>query len=252
MKRALISDIHGNLEALQAVMADIDAIGVDEIYCLGDIIGYGPNPCECLDLVMRRCKQTILGNHDQAALFDPDGFNPMALRAIYWTRDQLDAGNGSQSQVNARWDFLGELPRFLNDDPYRFVHGSPRDPTNEYVFPEYVYDTRKMEILFGKIDQYCFMGHTHLPGIFTTTCEFISPEECDNTYTLGSAKLLINVGSVGQPRDENNRSCYLILDTDSNTITYRRVEYDIEATATKIYNEPDLDNALGDRLKRGH
>ncbi|MBB3204434.1 putative phosphodiesterase [Rhodopirellula rubra] len=252
MKRALISDIHGNLEALQAVMADIDAIGVDEIYCLGDIIGYGPNPCECLDLVMRRCKHTILGNHDQAALFDPDGFNPMALRAIYWTRDQLDAGNGSQSQVNARWDFLGELPRFINDEPYRFVHGSPRDPTNEYVFPEYVYDTRKMEILFSKIDQYCFMGHTHLPGVFTTSCEFISPEECDNTYTLGSTKLLINVGSVGQPRDENNRSCYLILDTDSNTITYRRVEYDIEATASKIYNEPDLDNALGDRLKRGH
>jgi len=252
VKRALISDIHGNLEALQAVMADIDAIGVDDIYCLGDIIGYGPNPCECLDLVMRRCKRTILGNHDQAALFDPDGFNPMALRAIYWTRDQLDAGNGSQSQVNARWDFLGELPRLISEEPYKFVHGSPRDPTNEYVFPEYVYDTRKMEILFGKVDQFCFMGHTHLPGVFTTSCEFIPPEECDHVYPLGSTKLLVNVGSVGQPRDENSRSCYVILDTDANTLTFRRVEYDIEATAAKIYNEPDLDNALGDRLKRGH
>ncbi|TWT74139.1 metallophosphoesterase family protein [Allorhodopirellula solitaria] len=252
MKRALISDIHGNLEALQAVMADIDDIGVDDIYCLGDIIGYGPNPCECLDVVMRRCNRTILGNHDQAALFDPDGFNPMALRAIYWTRDQLDAGNGSQSQVNARWDFLGELPRFVNDEPYRFVHGSPRDPTNEYVFPEYVYDTRKMEILFGKIDQYCFMGHTHLPGVFTTSCEFISPEECDHTYSLGSTKLLVNVGSVGQPRDENPRACYVILDTDAKTVTYRRVGYDFNATAEKIYSHPDLDNALGDRLKRGH
>ncbi len=252
MKRALISDIHGNLEALQAVMADIDAIGVDDIFCLGDIIGYGPNPCECLDTVMRRCKRTILGNHDQAALFDPDGFNPMALKAIYWTRDQLDAGNGSQTQINARWDFLGELPRFINDEPYRFVHGSPRDPTNEYVFPEYVYDTRKMEILFGKIDQYCFMGHTHLPGVFTTSCEFISPEECDHTYPLGSTKLLVNVGSVGQPRDENPRACYVILDTDAKAVTYRRVGYDFNATAEKIYAQPDLDNALGDRLKRGH
>lgn len=252
MKRALISDIHGNLEALQAVLADIDAIGVDEIYCLGDIIGYGPNPCECLDLVMKRCKSTILGNHDQAALFDPDGFNPMALRAIYWTRDQLDGGNGSQTQINSRWDFLGELPRFLNEGTFKFVHGSPRDPTNEYVFPEYVYDTRKMEILFGKVEQYCFMGHTHLPGVFTTHCEFISPDESDQTFSLGPNKLLINVGSVGQPRDENNQSCYVILDTDAMTVTYRRVSYDFDATAAKIYDEPDLDDALGDRLKRGH
>jgi len=185
-------------------------------------------------------------------MFDPDGFNPMALRAIYWTRDQLDGGNGTASQVNARWDFLGELPRFLDEEEFKFVHGSPRDPTNEYVFPEYVYDTRKMEILFGKIDQYSFMGHTHLPGVFTTSCEFVSPEECDHCYQLGGAKVMVNVGSVGQPRDEDSRSCYVILDTDAMTVTFRRVEYDFESTARKIYNEPDLDDALGDRLKRGH
>jgi|TARA_R110002072_G_scaffold1013_3_gene8335 predicted phosphodiesterase len=252
VKRALISDIHGNLEALQAVLEDIDSVGVQEVICLGDIIGYGPNPCECLDLVMRRCKHTILGNHDQAALFDPDGFNPMALRAIYWTRDELDSGKGGPAQVNARWDFLGELPRFIDDGEFKFVHGSPRDPTNEYVFPEYMYDARKMEILFGKIDQYCFMGHTHLPGVFTTECEFVTPDECDHTYALGNNKLMINVGSVGQPRDENNQSCYIILDTDAKTVTYRRVEYDFEKTAQKIYAQPDLDDALGDRLKRGH
>lgn len=252
MKRALISDIHGNLEALQAVLADIDAQSVDEIICLGDIIGYGPNPCECLDLVMQRCKRVILGNHDQAALFDPDGFNPMALRAIYWTRDQLDSGPGSQHQKNARWDFLGELPRLHDEGDFKFVHASPRDPTNEYVFPEFVYDHRKMELLFGKITAYCFMGHTHLPGVFTTGCEFISPEECDHVYSLGPNKLMINVGSVGQPRDENNQSCYVILDSDAMRLQYRRVEYDFEKTAQKIYNEPDLDDALGDRLKRGH
>jgi predicted phosphodiesterase len=251
VKRALISDIHGNLEALEAVLKDINDVSVDEIYCLGDIIGYGPNPCECLDLVMQHCKATILGNHDQAALFDPDGFNPMALQAIYWTRDQLDNNLGSPVLTNKRWDFLGELPRNIDEGELKFVHGSPRDPTNEYVFPEYVFDQRKMEILFGKVEQYCFMGHTHIPGVFTTGCEFISPDECDYQYKLGSEKVLVNVGSVGQPRDEDNRSCYLVLDTDEQTLTYRRVEYDIEKTANKIYGVADLSDALGYRMKHG-
>ena len=134
---------------------------------------------------------------------------------------------------------------------FRFVHGSPRDPTNEYVFPEYVFDQRKMEILFGKVQNYCFMGHTHLPGVFTTQCEFISPDECDYSYQLGSEKVLVNVGSVGQPRDDDNRSCYAIIDTDAKTLQYRRVEYDIDKTANKIYAIADLSDALGDRLKHG-
>lgn len=250
MKRALISDIHGNLEALRAVLADIDAQNIEEIFCLGDIIGYGPNPCECLDLVMERCTVTILGNHDQAALFDPDGFNPVALQAIYWTRDRLDQV-GSSSQINDRWDFLGTLPRLHKMPPFLFVHGSSRDPTNEYVFPEYVYDQRKMEILFARIEQYCFQGHTHLPGVFTTQCQFISPDECDYQFQLGQQKLMVNVGSVGQPRDEDNRSCYVVLDDEALTIEFRRIEYDIETTAKKIYDEPDLTNMLGDRIKHG-
>ncbi|WP_372721094.1 metallophosphoesterase [Novipirellula sp.] len=251
MKRALISDIHGNLEALTAVLADIKTIPVDEIYCLGDIIGYGPNPCECLDLVMKSCHSTILGNHDQAALFDPEGFNPMALQAIYWTRDQLDNGPGSAQQINTRWDFLGELPRQIDQGEFRFVHGSPRDPTNEYVFPEDIFNQRKMEMLFAKIEHICFMGHTHLPGVFTTECEFISPEECDYVYHVGPNKAMINVGSVGQPRDEDNRACYAILDTEAKTVTYRRVDYDRDVTANKIYAVAELSDALGDRLKHG-
>jgi predicted phosphodiesterase len=251
VKRALISDIHGNLEALETVLLDIKQSAVDEIYCLGDIIGYGPNPCECLDLVMQRCKRTILGNHDQAALFDPDGFNPMALQAIYWTRDQLDSHGSSSVLINKRWDFLGELPRQIEEQQWLFVHGSPRDPTNEYVFPEYVFDQRKMELLFGKVEHVCFMGHTHIPGVFTTECEFISPDEFDYTYQLGREKALVNVGSVGQPRDDDNRSCYVILDTDANTLTYRRLDYDRDTTANKIYNVPELSDTLGDRLKHG-
>ncbi|MEM9827586.1 MAG: metallophosphoesterase family protein [Planctomycetota bacterium] len=251
MKRAIISDIHGNLEALEAVLTDVRESGADEIFCLGDIIGYGPNPCECLDRVINRCRVTILGNHDQAALFDPDGFNPMALDAIFWTRDQLDNGPGSSSQKNRRWDFLGELPRQHNEDTFKFVHGSPRDPTNEYVFPEYIYDHKKMEILFGKVTQYCFQGHTHLPGVFTTDCEFTPQDEIEGPVPLGPSKLMINVGSVGQPRDSDNRACYVIVDTEASSVHFRRVEYDFETTAKKIYDIPDLDNGLGDRLRIG-
>lgn len=132
-----------------------------------------------------------------------------------------------------------------------FVHASPRDPTNEYVFPEYVFDQRKMELLFGKVDRFCFNGHTHLPGVFTTGCEFISPEDCDHRFPLGKEKLIINVGSVGQPRDENPKSCYAIVDDDEMMVRYRRVEYDVEKTARKIYAEDELPNMLGDRLKHG-
>ncbi|HAY80511.1 MAG TPA: phosphoesterase [Planctomycetaceae bacterium] len=250
MKRALISDIHGNDEALNAVLSDIGAQGISEIYCLGDIVGYGPNPCECLDKIIRKAKATILGNHDQAALFDPDGFNPVALQAVYWTRDQLDSRGGVR-QINERWDFLGELPRMRAEGDYLFVHGSPRDPTNEYVFPEDVYNQRKMEALFERVTKYCFQGHTHIPGVFTSTNEFISPEECDYVYSLTDAKVMVNVGSVGQPRDNDPRACYVILDTEANSVTFRRVEYGIDATADKIYGIPALDNMLGDRLKTG-
>lgn len=251
MKRALISDIHGNLEALRAVMADISAQGVSEIYCLGDIVGYGPNPCECVEEVMKKCAVTIQGNHDVAAMYDPQGFNPVALRAIYWTRDCLDQ-SGSKTQIAARWDFLGTLPPHRKENDLWFVHGSPRDCTNEYVFPEDAYNQRKMDALFGKIPKYCFQGHTHLPGIFVSGAnyEFVSPEhESVFQYPLGQQKLMVNVGSVGQPRDEDPRSCYVIL-TDT-TITFRRVEYDASVTARKIYNTPDLDKMLGDRLISG-
>ncbi len=248
MKRALISDIHANLEALTAVLADIRAQNISEIFCLGDIVGYGPNPCECLDQVIRNAKVTILGNHDQAALFDPDGFNPVALQAVYWTREQLEA-SGEPNSINKRWDFLGELPRTHSDGLSLYVHGSAREPTNEYVFPEDVYNQRKMDALFNRIDRYCFQGHTHIPGVFTTDREFLSPEEINNQYRLGTDSIMVNVGSVGQPRDNDSRACYVIQEDD--LITFRRVSYDVDVTSEKIYAINDLDNMLGDRLKSG-
>ena len=253
MKRALISDVHANIEALRAVFDDIRSQGVTEIYCLGDVIGYGPNPCECLDEVMRGCQLCILGNHDQAAVFDPDGFNPVALRAVYWTREQLDAGPGGPAKVNARWDYIGEMPRTRSENGLLFVHGSPREPTNEYVFPEDVYNQRKMTALFNLFERYCFLGHTHIPGIFTSQFEFITPEDCNYEYRLTSQKTMINVGSVGQPRDSDPRSCYVILirDDAGDRVVFRRVEYPIDKVANKIYAIESLDNMLGDRLHAG-
>lgn len=249
MKRAIISDIHGNFEALTAVLEFIDTLSVDQIVCLGDIIGYGPDPLKCLDLVMQRCKLTILGNHDQAAIFDPEGFNPVAMRAIFWTREQLELETGEKADL--RWDFLGELPRSHDEGKYLFVHGSPRDPTNEYVFPEHVYDRNRMEALLKRFEQYCFQGHTHIPGVFKASGTFVQPSHHDNRFKLDAEKCMINVGSVGQPRDEDYRPCFVVLDTDENMVHYHRVEYDAEITRQKIHAVPDLDNMLGDRLLTG-
>src|SRR5436190_12083778 len=145
--KAIISDIHSNLEALQAVLRDIEKHPVTDIYCLGDVVGYGPNPRECIDLVMK-CKIVLLGNHDQGAMFDPDGFNPPAERAIFWTRDQLEAPGENRLKREARWEFLSERPRMVKEDGFLYVHGSARNPLNEYVFPEDVLNQRKMDRIF--------------------------------------------------------------------------------------------------------
>lgn len=245
--KAIISDIHGNLEALQAVLEDIKSRSIEEIYCLGDIVGYGPNPRECVDLVMEHCSVTILGNHDQGAMFDPEGFNAGAERAIFWTRKMLESGDPKNNEK--RWEFLGERPRIHRDENFMFVHGSARNPLNEYVFPEDVCIQSKMERIFALVDQYCFQGHTHIPGVFTEGNGFKSPEEINFEHTLGERKTLINVGSVGQPRNGDSRSSYVIL--DGQKVTFKRVEYDLETTAQKIYDEAELDDYLGDRLRSG-
>lgn len=248
MKRAPISDIHSNLEGLEAVLNDIEGQGIKEIFCLGDVIGYGPNPRECIDRVMQ-FDVCILGNHDQGALFDPEGFNSGAERAIFWTRDQLEQKSGDPEANAKRWEFLGERPRLHRDNGFLFVHGSPRNPLNEYVFPEDVHHPKKMEKLFSLIDRYCFQGHTHVPGVFTQDGRFIRPEEMGYQFKLGDSKLMVNVGSVGQPRDGDSRSCYVILEDDR--LIYRRVEYPLDRTIEKIYAVPELDNFLGDRLRKG-
>jgi len=245
VKRAIVSDIHGNLEALEAVLADISHAGVDSIYCLGDIVGYGPNPRECIDRVIS-FDQSILGNHDQGALYDPEGFSSGAERAIFWTRDQLEMDDGNPEQMARRWQFLSELPRTVREGQFTFVHGSVRNPINEYVFPEDIYNRRKMEKLFSMVQRVCFQGHTHVPGVFTAELQFHRPGDMDHRYEFCDDKVMINVGSVGQPRDGDWRSCYVILDEQS--VTFRRVEYNVQDTVDKIYAIAELERFLGDRL----
>jgi diadenosine tetraphosphatase ApaH/serine/threonine PP2A family protein phosphatase len=251
--KAIFSDIHSNYEALQAVLADISTQNVDQVYCLGDVVGYGPNPRECVDAVMK-CNVVILGNHDQGAMFDPEGFNRPAEQAIFWTRDQLEQSSESRTVREARWEFLAERPRTHRENGVLFVHGSARNPLNEYVFPEDIYNHRKMERIFALVERCCFQGHTHVPGIFIEEVpdelyQFHSPDEIDYTYKLDGRKTLCNVGSVGQPRDGDWRACYVLF--DGETIRYRRVEYDVDTTVKKIYAVPELENFLGDRLRDG-
>jgi predicted phosphodiesterase len=245
---ALISDIHSNLESLEAVLADIRQQGISEIYCLGDVVGYGPNPRECIDRVMD-CRVCLLGNHDQGALFDPEGFNSGAERAIFWTRNQLENPGANPDASHRRWDFLGQLPRNYQDGNLLFVHGSARNPLNEYVFPEDIYNQRKLEKIFALIRRHAFQGHTHVPGVFTEDCRFFSPDDVDHQYRLPEQKVMINVGSVGQPRDGDRRACYAVL--EDGVVRFRRVEYPFEQTIAKIYAIPELDNFLGDRLRDG-
>lgn len=243
---AIISDIHGNLQALETVLADIAAQGIRRIYCLGDIVGYGPNPRECIDRAMA-FDLSLLGNHDNGALFDPDGFSAGAERAIFWTREQLE--DNTVPGAEDRWNFLARLPRTFREGDCMFVHGSPRSPLNEYVFPEDIYNQRKLERIFSLVKRYCFQGHTHVPGVFTENCRFFSPTDLSDQYQLGNDKVMVNVGSVGQPRDGDPRSCYVIL--DGTAVHFRRIAYDHQATRNLIHSIPELDNFLGDRLLEG-
>jgi len=226
---------------------------VTDFYCLGDVVGYGPNPRECLDLA-KDFRLTLLGNHDQAALFDPVGFSPPAEKAIFWTREQLETGAESRETRARRWEFLAERSSSYREDGYLFVHGSARNPLSEYVFPEDIYNQRKMERIFALVERYCFQGHTHVPGVFIEQTPedlhlFHPPAEFDDRYRLDGRKTLINVGSVGQPRDGDPRACYVLF--DGNAVRYRRVEYDVEATVRKIHAIPSLNRFLGDRLREG-
>lgn len=269
MRTALISDIHSNLSALETVLADIDSRGVDRILSLGDIVGYGPDPKECVDLVAKRCEWSLMGNHDFGVLYEPTNFNASAEAAAYWTRRQLEPPKAEDSSAGAeydvaeavrRWEFLGQLRVRVVFGPFLCVHGSPRRPINEYIFPEDpLNSTKKIKDIFARIkpSRVCLVGHTHVSGVFTDDPDFLpAAEMTDGIYKFSAQEsVIVNPGSVGQPRDLDPRASYAILETGENfepiSVQFIRLEYDIERTVEKIKKIDDLNEWLGERLLQG-
>ncbi|MFC1672394.1 metallophosphoesterase family protein [Planctomycetota bacterium] len=244
--RAILSDVHGNAVALQAVLADIRKRGIEDIISLGDLIGYGPEPIKCLEMA-RSFNISLMGNHEEAVLFEPEGFSSKAKSAVEWTRKRLSSVHMSGGEDP--FEFVGSLLKRHSEDPFLWVHGSPREPTQEYIFPGDVRRPEKLKAIFARFDGVCFVGHTHYAGVTTEHMEFLSPPDMLNVYMIDQGKAVVNVGSVGQPRDGNPRASYVTFDGDS--IVFHRVAYDVQKTADMIFKTPQLDNYLGNRLLKG-
>lgn len=249
---AFISDIHANYTALQAVLADIDKLGdVEQIFCLGDVIGYGPEPVACFEEVAKRSKIILMGNHEHAVVHGAFGFTPVARKAIDWTRRQLrEVPTAARSKQ--LWRLLEHLPHRHRIGDILLVHGSPRDPVMEYVLESDLWegaDPAKIDEIFQNFDRLCFVGHTHRPGIFTDDHCFLPAQEVSDGFDISDGRYLINVGSVGQPRDRDPRACYTIFSGDA--VYFRRVEYDIDRTAHQAREIPELGDRLADRLYHG-
>ncbi|GAB4150379.1 MAG: metallophosphoesterase family protein [Planctomycetota bacterium] len=247
---AVISDIHSNAVALRAVLDDIAARDIKRIICLGDLVGYGPEPLEVVKMAMD-FEFTIKGNHDAAMLNGiPENFNPIARRASEWTRNQIDpmkhTGIFSRTLKRTKeqcWKFLESLPIEVEMGTDLFLHDTPVSPGSS----GYVYNTEEAKLAFKRNPHFrrFFIGHSHIPMIFTSS-DLILPKHGKKYDFKGQH--IVNVGSVGQPRDNDPRSCYVIGD---DGITFIRVEYNVEETVQKILDNPELDNFLARRLLLG-
>ena len=241
MKYGFFSDVHANLEALKACIIDFRSEKLDKVYFLGDAVGYGPNPDECVKLIDEIAKVKLMGNHDYAALglMETEYFNQYAAESMGWTKNSI-----SEKTMEIMSDF--ELTHII--DHILLVHSSPREPENWH----YILDMEDAEENFEFFTQrICLLGHTHRPyvvfksesgeAILAKETEVIIEEE--NRY-------LVNIGSVGQPRDGDPRSCYLIYDSDTSSIKLKRVQYDVKSTQ-KVMAQIGLPEYLIDRLAVG-
>jgi predicted phosphodiesterase len=250
---AVVSDIHANWEAMTAVFNDIEARGISTIYCLGDVIGYGANPIECLNKAFQKCKIILLGNHEEGVLKGAFGVNAAAKDAIDWTRSQLIPNFFSLPSQKKRWNRLLNFPTTHKEGEFFFAHGSPRDPTYEYLLPDDTQDPfdsipEKIKENFKLVDKVCFVGHTHKPGIITEDSKWFDIEDFNYIWEC-KGKIICNVGSVGQPRDKDNRSCYVTVHSDK--IFFHRIPYDWKTTQKKIDQVDKLDKILANRLETG-
>lgn len=243
MRTAIIADIHSNLEALRAVLARIDALGADEIVCLGDIVGYNADPNECVNIIMTRNIRCVLGNHDACAagLEEPNGFNPVARRAVLWTRAEL----AGEHRV-----FLKSLPREKRVGNIFLFHGSIHD-TNRYIlYMSDAADNFAELAVMGNSVRIGFFGHTHLRAVLSYYRRAVSVERAPEMKLAEKKRYLINPGSVGQPRDGDPRASFLMYDADDHRVSFKRVEYDVNACQDKIIRA-GLPPELAERLASG-
>lgn len=269
-KTALISDLHGNWPALQVAVQDARQRGVERFVCLGDVVGYGARPRECLELVMGLIDPTspegaglqpgrcLMGNHEFALLNSAEDFNPNARAAIEWTRGALGK-DVDAARVDEYWEFLARLSPLEVEPGALYAHGSPRDPVREYMLPRDSRDPVKMKAVFARMRAFdaqgayaCFVGHSHVPAIFYEDGRFYRPKDTEGPYALAASaenRALVNVGSVGQPRDGDPRLSYAIY--DGANITFVRLAYDVAQAQADIRAVADLPAYLAERLEKG-
>ena len=241
---AILADIHSNLAAFQAVLKDMENHGkIEEIWCLGDVVGYGPDPHECIELLKQYQHVCIVGNHDLAAIgkVNTTYFNPQAAIANKWTTEHLTAVDRI---------YLENLPQTLQKEDFTLVHGSPRDPIWEYVVSLSIAKDN-----FPKFTTpYCLVGHSHVPMVFRSTDD---GKYSSNAFQpgvgliLSKDRLIINPGGVGQPRDNDPRASYAIYESEGRTVRLYRVEYDVSLTQVKM-TQQKLPPYLIQRLSHGN
>ena len=241
MQVAIVSDIHGNRQAFEAVLAEIDAAGVDETWCLGDLVGYGAEPDACVELAVGHCELLLAGNHDLAVTgeLSTEEFSPSAAAAALWTQ-------GVIAERNLKT--LKTLPPQDLDREVGLFHASPRDPIWEYVL-----STLQAELcLDAQRHRVCLVGHSHVALAFSRRGEGVAGAACPDgsRADVGQGEWILNPGSVGQPRDGDPRAAWLLLDLGAWTVSWRRVDYDVEA-AQQAIREAGLPEALADRLEYG-
>lgn len=239
MKYAIFGDIHANLEALQAVMADAEQQGCTDYVCTGDIVGYASDPNECLRIVLEMDCPVVKGNHDEESTLSTslEGLNPLAKQAMEWTRAQLNEDER---------DFLNNMKLVRQVADFTVVHATLDTPSS------WTYVTNKFDAMASfsyQFTQLCFYGHTHIPRIYVKSDSVKPLEETEVNLEMGQ-KYFINIGSTGQPRDGDWRASYAVYDSDNQNVTIRRIDYDIQKAQDKII-EAGLPEMLAHRLTLG-
>ena len=239
MRYILISDIHGNLEALQAVLSFVSKLEPFQLYCLGDVVGYGADPKECLEILRNDSNLILAGNHDLAVakVIPSEDFNPMAQAAVEWTRKALTDDDIST---------LANLPLVYIDGDYCFAHSSPLNPM-EFGYVRTLEDVADVLSSIGQ--RFCFVGHTHLPVLvrMDTNKGKLEIVHDKRIKIVDGFRYFVNVGSTGQPRDNNPDACVVIVDEEDESIEFLRVPYDISTCQSKILSE-GLPSYLAERL----